>query len=56
MLLEFPKQLYFMHYGVWMSWPAYLVQSLLLVLSAVWIYKNLAETGRAPMIRPGVAS
>ncbi|WP_354078468.1 hypothetical protein [Bradyrhizobium sp. S3.5.5] len=25
-LTEFPKQMYFLHYGPWMGWPAYLVQ------------------------------
>ena len=44
------------HYGLWMSWPAYLVQSSLLILSAFWLYRNVAETGCSSMIRPSVAS
>ncbi|MFT4116879.1 hypothetical protein [Bradyrhizobium sp.] len=35
-LTEFPKQMYFLHYGPWMGWPAYLVQ-LPLVLAAAWL-------------------
>jgi hypothetical protein len=38
-LLEFPKQIYFMHYGFWMSWPAYFIQSLLVCLTFVLISK-----------------
>jgi hypothetical protein len=34
-LLEFPKQIYFMHYGLWMSWTSYLIQFPALVISAL---------------------
>ena len=36
--LEFPKQLYFMHYGPWMSWTSYLLQLPVILLSALWLY------------------
>lgn len=38
-LAEFPKQMFFLHYGPWMNWPAYLVQLPLILLAAyvLWI-------------------
>ncbi|WP_426614736.1 hypothetical protein [Bradyrhizobium sp. McL0616] len=38
-LTEFPKQMFFLHYGPWMGWPAYLVQLPLVLLAAylLWI-------------------
>jgi len=39
-LLDFPKQLYFMHYGLFMSWASYFIQLLALVLSALWLYSS----------------
>jgi len=39
-LQDFPKQLYFMHYGLWMSWITYLVQLAILVLSALVLRKT----------------
>ena len=32
-LLEFPKQLYFMHIGAWMSWISFLLQFIALTLA-----------------------
>jgi len=40
-LLEFPKQVYLMHYGLWMSWWAYLVQLSALALSIVWLRRTM---------------
>ena len=42
-ILEFPKQLYFMHYGLWMSWWSYSIQLTVLVLSAIWLRKTVIE-------------
>lgn len=38
-LLMFPKQLYFMHYGLWMNWPAFAAQflGLSLTLLVFWV-------------------
>ncbi|MEX3954878.1 hypothetical protein [Trinickia sp. EG282A] len=40
-LLEFPKQLLFMHYGPWMSWSSYLIQLAVVLLSAAWLRGTL---------------
>jgi hypothetical protein len=44
-LLEFPKQLYFMHYGLWMSWWAYGIQLILIVLSALGLHRTVIKVG-----------
>lgn len=44
-LLDYPKQLYFMHYGLWMNWWTYSIQFITLVLSAFWLYKTINEVG-----------
>ncbi len=49
-LTEFPKQMFFLHYGPWMGWPAYLVQlpSVLLAAYLLWISmrgKSVRSTG-----------
>jgi hypothetical protein len=36
-LLEFPKQLWFMHLGFWMGWPAYIAQSVAFFLASAWL-------------------
>lgn len=36
-LQEFPKQIYFMHYGLWMSWVSYLIQLFLIIISTLWL-------------------
>lgn len=38
-LLEFPKQLFFMHYGLWMSSLTYGIQLILLVLGTLLLYR-----------------
>lgn len=38
-LLEFPKQLFFMHYGLWMSWWSYAIQLVVLLLSIVLLHR-----------------
>lgn len=42
----YPKQVYFMHYGLWMSWTAYFVQLLLLGAAVVWMKKSLRHQDR----------
>ena len=38
---DFPKQLYFMHYGFFMSWPSYLAQFLLVTIFIVVIHFSI---------------
>ncbi len=45
--LKFPQQVYFMHYGLWMSWWAYFVQLTVVVLSAIWLHKTVIKVGVA---------
>lgn len=45
--LEFPKQLFFMHYGAWMSWTTFLAQLPLVLLSAFWLRSALHNQGAA---------
>lgn len=40
-ILEFPKQLYFMHYGLWMSQTSYLMQLVFLVLTTFILHKTM---------------
>lgn len=40
-LLSFPKQLWFMHYGFWMSWPTFIAQSIALFLSLIWLSRSI---------------
>jgi hypothetical protein len=44
-LQDYPKQLYFMHYGLWMSWWTYAIQFAALVLSAIVLRKTINKTG-----------
>jgi len=44
-LKDYPKQIYFMHYGLWMSWWSYAIQFTALVLSALWLSKTLSKSG-----------
>lgn len=39
-----PKQLYFMHYGLWMGWPAYLGQAVLFAALGVWLWRERGPT------------
>jgi len=39
-ILQFPKQLYFMHYGLWMSWTSYLLQVPLVLASTIWLARS----------------
>ena len=36
-LYEFPKQVFFMHYGLWMNWWAYALQLCVIAVSAFWL-------------------
>ena len=40
-LLVFPKQVLFMHYGLWMNWWSYLLQLFAIFLSILWLRKTL---------------
>lgn len=42
-LQEYPKQLYFMHYGLWMNWWAYIIQFVILILSSIWLHKTVIK-------------
>lgn len=42
-LQEFPKQIYFMHYGLWMGWWAYCVQFVVILLSVLWLRKTIVK-------------
>ena len=42
-LQDFPKQLYFMHYGLWMSWLTYLVQLPIIIISAFLLKNSIAK-------------
>jgi hypothetical protein len=44
-LQDYPKQIYFMHLGLWMSWWSYGIQLVALVLSAIWLHKNMRKVG-----------
>ncbi|CAD6542189.1 hypothetical protein ACFQ3P_20695 [Paraburkholderia sabiae] len=43
-LLDFPKQMLFMHYGPWMSWPSYLIQLPIVVLSGILLRRLLRSS------------
>lgn len=55
-LLEFPKQLFFMHYGLWMSSLTYAIQLILLVLGAIWLYKSGMTVDRKNSLSENLAS
>lgn len=40
-LQDFPKQFYFMHYGLWMSWLTYLLQFIIVIISAYVLKSNI---------------
>ncbi len=42
-LLDFPKQLLFLHYGPWMSFPSYLLFVPVVALSGYWLRKTIAR-------------
>ena len=42
-LQDYPKQLYFMHYGLWMSWRSYAIQLVALVFSTIWLRKTIRK-------------
>lgn len=44
--LEFPKQVYYMHYGLWMSWVSYMFQFPVLILSTIWLRLNVDSSKR----------
>ena len=40
-LFEFPKQMYFMHYGLWMSWLSYGIQLPAILVGALWLRNRI---------------
>lgn len=40
-LSQFPKQIYFMHYGFWMNGLAYIIQLPIVIFSALWLRKTM---------------
>jgi len=44
-LKEYPKQLYIMHYGLWMNWWSYIIQFAAIVLSAMWLSTTISKVG-----------
>jgi hypothetical protein len=42
---DYPKQIYFMHYGLWMSWWSYCIQLVALILSAMWLHRTMRNVG-----------
>jgi len=44
-LKDYPKQLYFMHYGLWMSWWSFAIQFAALVLSTLWLHITISKSG-----------
>ena len=40
-LLEFPKQLFFMHYGLWMSWLSYSIQLPVILAGVLWLWRQV---------------
>ena len=53
-LLVLPKQLYFMHYGLWMSWPAYVAQSLALLIVGIWLHGTWRREATGAKPGPGL--
>jgi hypothetical protein len=47
-LAELPKQMFFLHYGPWMGWPAYLLQLPLVIFAAylLWIAMRVKNPAR----------
>ncbi len=46
-IVDFPRQIYFMHYGLWMNWRSYSVQLSALALGALWLRSTLRPASRA---------
>jgi hypothetical protein len=42
-LQDYPKQVYFMHYGLWMNWWSYCIQLIALVLSAISLHNTISK-------------
>jgi hypothetical protein len=47
LLTEFPKQWYFMHYGLWMGWPAFAGQALAFAAMGGLLYGLARPTEQA---------
>lgn len=45
-LQDFPKQFYFMHYGLWMSWLTYLVQLPIIIISTFLLKNSIEKINR----------
>jgi hypothetical protein len=53
---SFPKQLYFMHYGLWMAWPGYVGQLIVVAVLGVWLRRALRPTRKQSRVSVAVAS
>ncbi len=47
-LLVLPKQVFFMHYGLWMSWWAYALQLGAIALSGLWLWTTMRQSATRP--------
>jgi hypothetical protein len=54
-LLEFPKQMLFMHYGPWMSWPMLFVHLPIIILCGVWLKIALPHSERPESLAASVS-
>jgi hypothetical protein len=43
-LQQFPKQLYFMHYGLWMGWTGYIVQLAMISITALLVLRYIKRS------------
>ncbi|TDR89887.1 hypothetical protein [Enterovirga rhinocerotis] len=51
-LLEFPKQMYFMHFGPWMNWATFSLQFVFMALVAAWLYATLPRRRQPETVAP----
>jgi hypothetical protein len=51
-LEKFPKQMFFLHYGPWMSWPSYLVQFPFVIVGALLLWIVMRPTATS-VPKPG---
>lgn len=45
-LFEYPKQVLFMHLGMWMGWPAYLAQTVVITMCTLWLVRLLMSNNK----------
>jgi hypothetical protein len=49
-ILGFPKQVYFMHLGYWMSWHSYLIQLPVVILGGFCLHRACNNTQKRPSV------